>query len=158
MLKTGTVPVHDQVQRLPTAATGECEFAPFYPSTFSPTRTYPLIAVLGVCERGVTLLLEADLMIQQYGVAHLRSRKTTRRRNFASYKRRWPCDYGVVVLIWPDLSLGLPSKDDACVRHRTRFHLKYSTVGGVWAQMGAPALVFMISLLLAMSCFFIFIQ
>lgn len=26
MLKTGTVPVHDQVQRLPTAATGECKF------------------------------------------------------------------------------------------------------------------------------------
>lgn len=28
MLKTGTVPVHDQVQRLPGVATGECERSP----------------------------------------------------------------------------------------------------------------------------------
>jgi len=74
MLKTGTVPVHDQVQRLPTAATGECEFNP---------------TVIGVC---IQYAMRRLTVLLQYEDGHRLWRRTTKRRSYGNCRRRWPCE------------------------------------------------------------------
>ena len=70
MLKTGTVPVSDAIQRLPAAANGESK---------TPTRR----------KADKTLVLT---MCLQSGTSLRRSRKTTKRQSSGSCRRRWPCD------------------------------------------------------------------
>lgn len=71
MLKTGTVPVSDQLNRLPNAAVGERE-------SFRPS-TAPLLI----------LWAHTNNILSQHG--H-KSPRTTKRRSSGSCRRRWPCD------------------------------------------------------------------
>jgi len=74
MLKTGTVPVSDQVNRLPTPAQGERELH------FYPWKTYD----------------SANEPLQSSDRPDKR-KKTTRKRSYGGYKPTWRCDEALLV-------------------------------------------------------------
>jgi hypothetical protein len=75
MLKTGSVPVHDQIQRMPNA-----------PSKFRDNQ----------CEIQRAIKMQnANLFLQQRTLP--RQRKTTRKQSYGSCRPRWPCE---VVAVW----------------------------------------------------------
>lgn len=74
MLKTGTVPVSDQVQRLPSVGNQESEY----------------------CLVDYKDDLRGSMLTSDQSKAKPSgSRKTTKRKSCGSYKRRWQCDAGV---------------------------------------------------------------
>ena len=75
MLKTGSVPVSDQVHRLPNAAVGEREFTCF-DLNVKPSH-------------GMLIISQSKAKNKP---------KTGRKRNFDDYRRKWPCDLPSVVL------------------------------------------------------------
>lgn len=81
MLKTGSVPVSDQVHRLPAAAQGESEYSHL------PARA--------PCGQG--LVIDCMLTAYQQSKAKRRNgwKKTTRKKSCASCRQRWPCELEV---------------------------------------------------------------
>lgn len=69
MLKTGTMPVHDQVHRMPSVANTERKYmGPLYSQI-----------------RGADNLQREERL-------PLKQRKTTRKKSFGDYKPKWPCN------------------------------------------------------------------
>ena len=90
MLKTGTMPVADSLNRLPKAANGERK---------SRLLSSPLIVSInrpgskkGKEEKRKYRLTRYSTCTQSKGNRKRRSKKRTRRRNCGSCRRRWPCE------------------------------------------------------------------
>jgi len=92
MLKTGSVPVSDQIQRLPNVGTGESEFHP---------------PCCGYHEKSCML----TVCFVQSRASSKGWKRTTRKRSCGNYRRRWRCDPGVPPML--RYGLGVPG---ACQR------------------------------------------
>ena len=87
MLKTGTMPVADSLNRLPKAANGEREL--FY---------HPL-PLLTIVDRRRERKLDRLTNVQSKANRKRRSKKKTRRRSCGSCRRRWRCESTLPYLI-----------------------------------------------------------
>ena len=96
MLKTGTMPVADSLNRLPQAANGERKSRLLSSPLLLPL-SYPILScqLSGWKKRKRKRkhrLTSHDTFTQSKGNQKRRSKKKTRRRSCGSCRRRWPCE------------------------------------------------------------------